>query len=93
MLKNGFTKINYFLIFLFNGASRSLQLVLLFDPLHNLNLLLQIAVEYVRFPGFEKDQRRQIVQFVFFVYSVVGNLDQVHVGIVELRTKKYGFCI
>ena len=39
----------------------------------------------MRFPGPEVDQGRKIVELVLFVDAVVGNLDQVDVGVVKLK--------
>ena len=39
----------------------------------------------MRFPGSEVDQGREIVELVLFVDAVVGNLDQVDVGVVKLK--------
>ena len=45
----------------------------------------KVSVEDVRFPGPEEDQGRKIVELVLFVDAVVGNLDQVDVGVVKLK--------
>ena len=70
----------------YNDTSLCLfELGLLLYPLRDLALLLEVSVEDVRFPGPEVDQGRKIVELVLFVDAVVGNLDQVDVGVVKLK--------
>ena len=52
-------------------------------------LLLEISVEDVRFPGPEVDQGRKVVELVLLVDAVVGDLDQVDVGVVQLQKNSW----